>query len=174
MISAVNNSPNFTGIVPLRVFVDGQQTKDPKLVKSAVRKLTSVLIKPKENSNIAELFSKFDPIYSKVGYSEKTKPSDFFKLIIDNYRGIFLATGKQTETINKYGKLIGKQKGYCKDRRVNESLDLLVAKRNYADIINAILSSAKLRFYEITDKWCPVTLNINIKNNKLENILFTT
>ena len=177
MISAINNcpnSPNFTGVVPLRVFVDGQQTYDAKIIKSATRKLTSALIKPQENPNLAELFSKFDPQYKKGGYAQNARPSDFFKLIIDRYRGVFLATGEQTEIINRYGKDVGKEKLLCKERRTTNSLDLEIAKRKYSDIISTILSSAKLRFCTITDKWNPVTLNINIKGKKLENILFTT
>lgn len=174
MISAVNNSPNFTGIVPVRVFIDGQQTFDEKLIKSATRKLTSALIKPKENPNLAELFSKFDPQYRKGGYPRDARPSDFFKLIIDKYRGTFLATGKQTEVLNILGKDIGKEKVLCKERRTASSLDLDVAKRKYSDIISTFLSSAQLRLCTVTDKWHPVTLNINMKGKKLENILFTT
>lgn len=174
MISAVNNSPNFTGVVPVRVFVDGRQTFDEKLIKSATRKLTSALIKPQENPNLTELFSKFDPQYKKGGYPQDARPSDFFRLIIDRYRGTFLTTGQQTERLNELGKDIGKEKALCRERRTAESLDLIVAKRKYFDVISAFLSSAQLRLRDVNNNLRPVVLNIYMKGKKLENILFTT
>lgn len=174
MISAVHNSPNFTGIVPLRVFVDGQQKFEPAIVKSATRKLTSALIKPKENPELAELFAKYDPQYRKGGYPTKAKPSDFFRLIIDRYRGIFLATGEQTNRLNELGKDIGVEKALCKERRTESSLDLLVAKRKYGDTLAAMLSSAQLRLCKITDRWRPLTIDIIIQGKKLANVMFNT
>ncbi len=174
MISAVNNSPNFTGIVPLRVFVDGEQKFDPTIVRSATRKLTSALSKPDENPKLAELFSRFDPQYKKSGFSQNAKPSEFFQLIIDKYRGIFLATGEQTRHLNELGKDIGREKALCKERRADSSLDLLLAKRKYSNTISTMLSAANLRLCEITDRWRPVTLNINIQGKKLQNIFFST
>lgn len=174
MISAVNNSPNFTGIVPLRVFVDGQQKFEPSIVRSATKKLTSALIKPKENPELAELFKKYDPQYRKGGYPQNAKPSDFFRLIIDRYRGVFLATGNQASLLNELGKNIGREKALCKERRTDRSLDLLVANQKYSDAIATMLSSANLRLCEITDRWRPATLNINIQGKKLQNIFFNT
>lgn len=174
MISSINNSPNFTGIVPVRVFVDGERTFEPKLVKSAVRQLTSTLATPQKNIDAANLFSKFDPQYRKSVFAPKTKPSDFFKLIIDKYRGIFLATGEQTRHLNKLGKNINIEKMRCRERRVDSSLDLQAAKNKYGDTLSTMLSSAQLRLCEISDVWHPVTLNISIKNKKLEKVQFTS
>ena len=173
MISAVNNSPNFTGIVPLRVFVDGQQQFEPAIVRSATRKLTSALIKPKENPELAELFAKYDPQYRKGGYPAKAKPSDFFRLIIDRYRGIFLATGAQTKRLNELGKDIGVEKALCRERRTESSLDLLVAKRKYSDTLATMLSSANLRLCEMSDRWCPLTIDLIVQGKKV-NAKFNT
>lgn len=176
MISKINNSnPSFNGIVPVRVFVDGQQVvNNPQALRSATRKLTSALINPAENREIADTFARFDPTYKIAGYPRDTKPSDFFKLVMDKYRGNFLATGPQTERLNELGKDIGVEKALCKERGTTNSLDLIVAKKKYGSALSDMLSSAKLRFCEITDKWRPVTLNINIQGEKLQNIFFTT
>lgn len=174
MISAVHNSPSFTGIVPLRVFVDGQQKFEPAIVRSATRKLTSALIKPKENPQLAELFAKYDPQYRKGGYPKDAKPSNFFRLIIDRYRGIFLATGEQTSRLNELGKDIGKEKALCRERRTDSSLDLLVANRKYSDTLATMLSSANLRLSEMSDRWHPLTIDLIVQGKKLVNVLFNT
>ncbi len=175
MISKINNSnPSFKGIVPLRVFVDGQQVSDPKLIKSATRQLTARLINPQEHYEIASLFAKYDPQYRRGDFLNCKKPSDFFKLIINSYRGIFLATGEQTRRLNELGKNIGIERGICHERRADNSLDLMVAKRKYGDVLSTILSSAKLRLCETPDRWSPVALNLNVKGKNLESITFTT
>lgn len=175
MISKINNSnPSFNGIVPLRVFVDGQRVSDPKLVRSATRQLTARLIKPKEHYEMASLFAKYDPQYRRGDFLHSKKPSDFFRLVIDKYRGIFLATGEQTRRLNELGKNIGVERGMCHERRTDNSLDLMVAKRNYGDVLSTMLSSAKLRFCETHDRWSPVALNLNVKGKNLESITFTT
>jgi len=185
MISAVNNNPSFTGIVPIRVFVDGYETFDEKLIKSATRQLTSRLTEPKkpENHAIARIFAMFDPKYKRNGYPEKTKPSEIFRCILDRGRA-FLATGEQAELINRLGKDIGLEKQLCRERRVENSLDLIVSKRKYANTLSAIISSANFRLREMCESFRPVTLNINMNSNgkyglstfkmKLDNILFTT
>ena len=40
MITAVNNSPSFTSVIPVRVYVDGMQTFDEKLI-NYVKNVTS-------------------------------------------------------------------------------------------------------------------------------------
>lgn len=184
MISAINNSPAFKGIVPIRVFVDGHETLDPKLVRSASRQLTAALIQPQKTQSkaIAELFSKFDPQYKKGGYPEKSKPSDFFRCLIDR-RGNFLATGEQALLVNKLGKDIGKEKQVCHERRIHDSLDLIIAKKKYGHTISQILTSTALRLKNAANSMRPVTLNINMKSNgkyglssfkmQLSDILFT-
>lgn len=172
MISTISNSPNFTGIVPVRVFVDGHETLDEKVIKSATRQLTSALTKPKDNPALAEYFSKFDPQYAQINSNIQTKPSDFFRLIIDKYRGPFLVTGKQTRYLNELGRSIGIERRACLERGGKDSLDLLVAKRNYGDAIASMLSSANLRLYKVTDQLHPLTLYINVNSKKLLNVFF--
>lgn len=174
MISAVSNGPNFTGIVPIRVFVNGQEKCDEKIIRSATRKLTSALIKPEENTELAELYSKFDSQYRKKGYPEGAKPSDFFRLIIDKSQGAFLATGPQARRLNELGKDIGKERGLCNERGTKNSLDLIVSKMKYFDAIVSMLKSVNLRLAQITDKFRFVTLNLDVQGKKLERVFFTT
>lgn len=175
MISKINNSnPSFNGIVPVRVFVDGQQISDQKLIKSATRQLTSRLINPKEHYEMASLFAKYDPQYRRGDFLHSRKPSDFFRLIIDKCRGIFLVTGEQTRRLEELGKNIGIERGMCHERRTNNSIDLLAAKQKYGDVLSTMLSSAKLRLCETPDRWSPVALNLNVKGKTLESISFST
>ena len=168
MISALNNTnPSFKGVVPVRVFIDGMETFDKSLIQSSCRQLGNILTKePKTDKAklIMEHFEKYDPDYSpKMKFP--SKPSDFIRSVIDRGKA-FITTGPQTEAIQKYGKMIGEEKRICKERRVINSYDLMVAKKNYGRIISDILSYAQFRMAESTENlWKPVTLNINMKSN---------
>ena len=78
MISAINcsqqNNISFTSVVPVRVFIDGMETFNPKNLKYATHKLTSVLAGPAKNDNkklkIIREFAKYDPDYNlELGYN---------------------------------------------------------------------------------------------------------
>lgn len=199
MISSVSSGPSFSGVVPIRVFIDGKETYDPKLIKASCRQLSTMLssgskkgeqtatlvnngtTKTKEDL-IRSRFAAFDKDYknstAKLPFG---KPSDFFRCVISRDRG-YLVTGPQTTLIESYGKLVGSEKIACRERGVDDSLDLMIAKRNYGRIIDDVISSAKLRLKEGLDKL--ITLNIEMKSNgkyglttfktKLDNITFTT
>ena len=85
MISAINNNKanynqNFTSVVPVRVKIDGLETFDEKVIRSACRQLSNILAGPtKENEakKIAAIrtFSNSDPDYNLLygisGYPKK-------------------------------------------------------------------------------------------------------
>lgn len=180
MISAINSSPSFKGVVPVRVFIDGLETFDDKLIKSSCRQLGGVLAGPnkgEEKLALIKKFAKYDKDYDLEkgikGYPKKehhknVHPSDFFRCIIDRGR-TFLITGPQAETLKVLGKDVGTEREACKTRHIPNSFDLMVAKRNYGRTISDFISSAKLRMTEASSnslEWKPVTLFINMRSNE--------
>ena len=188
MISAINcsqqNNISFTSVVPVRVFIDGMETFNPKNLKYATHKLTSVLAGPAKNDNkklkIIREFAKYDPDYNlELGYNgypkrknkKNVQPSDYFRCIFDKY-GTFLFTGAQAEKLLEVGKSIGSEKVYCKTRKIQNSFDLQAAKQYYGFIIGNFMRSIKLRVKETFDPKTkirsgkPVELHINMSSNK--------
>ena len=185
MITAVNNSPSFTSVIPLKVYVDGMQTFDEKLIKSACRQLTSVLTStPKTNSerNVKILFAEKDPHYSAGKFvGRKVKPSEFARCIRGQNRDTYLFTGPQAEILTRYGKEVGIERRCCKEHNLENSLDVFVARKNYSRLISNLLDATNLRIKDKVGKM--LTLNINMNSNKkyglstfktkLNNISFT-
>lgn len=183
MISAFNNTqPSFTSVVPLRVFIDGLETFDEKLIKSASRQLTSTLagpIKTNQKLSIAREYAKFDPDYKLdlgvKGYPKKPKqkvvhPSDYFRSLIYKTCSFFIS-GKQAEDLKDLGAAIGIEQQVCKLRKIPDSYDLQVAKINYKHAIKNFLSTKNLRLRETFNpdtklkSGDTVTLNLNMKSN---------
>lgn len=180
MLSAITSQQSFNGVVPIRVFIDGMETFDEKLIKSSCRKLSNILISPQKHPEFAHEYAKYDTQYKLIDY-KNCNPSDIFRCIFDR-RGKFLVSGSQANSINIKGKAIGIEKQICKEKGVKTSFDLVQAQKKYYKTISDILSSLKLR---LTDKnKNAVILNINMKSNgkiglttfkmQPENISFTT
>lgn len=178
MISAVNSTPSFTGVVPVRVFIDGFETFDEKLIKSSCKQLGNVLVGPCKTEpklSLIKKYAQYDKDYDlnkgingfpKKEYHKNIRPSDFFRCLIDKGRS-FLITGPQAETLKTFGKAVGEEKEVCKIRKIANSFDLMVAKRNYSNAINNIISRANFRMCENNPKeWNPVTLLLNMTSNK--------
>lgn len=180
MISAINSTPSFTGVVPVRVFVDGLETFDEKLIKTSCRQLSTILAGPNKTEpklSLIKKFAQYDKDYDLNkgihGYPKKEThksihPSEFFRCVIDRGR-TFLITEPQAGILKALGKAIGEEKEACKMRGIKNSFDLMVAKRNYGRKISDFISSAKLRMTEKSEnpnKWNPVTLLINMKSNE--------
>lgn len=178
MISAINSTPSFTGVVPVRVLIDGLETFDEKLIKSSCRQLGTILAGPnktEEKLSIIKKFAKYDKDYDLGkgihGYPKHHKtihPSDFFRCIIDRGR-TFLVTGPQAEIIKGFGKAVGAEKEACKMRGIKTSFDLVVAQRNYFRKITDFISASRLRMTEKSEnpkEWNPVTLVIKMKSNE--------
>lgn len=180
MISAVQpkTQPSFTSVIPVRVFIDGLETFDEKLIKTSCRQLSNILAGPsakEPNLAIIRKFGLFDKHYSvekgvqgypKQPHHKSIRPSEFFRTIIERGK-TFLITGPQAEHLHTLGKAIGSEKQACNERRIADSFDLMVAKRNYGRTIANFLSNAKLRIAEITENSRKMlTLNINMKSNE--------
>lgn len=186
MISAVNNGPSFTSVIPVRVYVDGMQTFDEKLIKSACRKVSTVLTtqpKIETERNMKRLFSEYDSHYLMGKYvGKKVRPSEFSRIVMGKNRDAYMFTGPQAEVLAKYGKEVGIERRCCKEHNIDSSLDLLVARKNYSSMIVNLINSANLH---IKDKFGKMlALNINLSSNKkyglstfktkLDNISFTS
>ena len=147
MLSAINSQQTFLGVVPIRVFIDGMETFDEKLIKSSCHKLSNILTSPQKYPEFAKKYAEYDSQYKLINY-KKGKPSDFFRCIFDR-RGKFFVSGKQAEILKEKGKAVGFEKKICKEKGVLNSFDLIVAQKKYWKSISDILSSLKLR---LTDK----------------------
>ena len=196
MISAINgNNPSFTCSIPTKVFIDGLETFDEKLIKSSCRQLSTILAGPCKNKHqysIIERFAEFVPDYNLnkgiTGYAnttEKAKPSDYIRCVI-NKKNTYLLTGIHANYLQNYGRNIGYERAVCKERGAKTSFDLMAAKQNYKYRVNSLINNTKIRLREIINKTQlgkPLTLNINMKSNgkyglttfkiNLENIKFS-
>lgn len=201
MISAFNGDTktSFTSVIPVCVYVDGMQTFNDKNIRSACRQLSNILAGQGKgnNLNIINEFAKYDPdykaIYGTKGYpktkiGKKSQPSDYFRCICDTACS-FIFTGAQAQKLKDLGKAVGAEQLACKARKIGESFDLTVAKRNYGFAIANFIRSKRLKVHEHFDAktgekyGAPVTLNINMRSNgkyglttfkmMLENISFT-
>ena len=187
MISAISSNkqnPTFTSVIPLRIFIDGMETFDPKLVRSATKQLTGTLIGPtKKDSKEYEMIKKFaqhDPDYDffqgvkgypKTWNKKRTQPSDFFRCITDA-KGNFLFTGLQAKKLKSIGEILGKAQQIRKSKNIDSSFDLFNAKKAYAFNIKEFLNATKLRITESFNSetkqktGLPVSLNIHLTSNK--------
>ncbi len=181
MISALNsaNKPTFTSIVPVRIFIDGMETCDEKLIKTSCRQLGNILVGPSKSENQLSIMRKFDYYdkdyniqaavkgLPKQKHHKNVHPSDYFRSIIENGR-TFLFTGPQASIINSLGKQIGSEKIASKENGILNSFDLFVAKKNYSRAISNFISNPRLRMTKLNQdgKRNPLTLNINMKSNK--------
>lgn len=204
-ISSISQSNNykqsFTGVVPVRVQIDGKEVYSEKLVRPAVLKLASILAGPVKNNevllNIIRKFGAVDMDYSVIkginGYpkhfgQKKVQPSDHFRYIGKRHSH-YLLTGKQAEKLKELGKEVGHEKEALKKRGMSESLDLKVAQGNYFGTINEFIRKQSLRLTESFNPEThqrmgePVSLVIHLSSNKkygekgfkmqLEDISFT-
>lgn len=187
MISALNKNssqnPCFTSVVPVRVFVDGMETFNQKNIRAACRQLSAALAGPTKNDakkiGIIREFAKFDPDYRlecgyngypKINNRKNMQPSDYFRCIADNTHS-YLFTGEQAKKLKELGKAVGQEQQACKARKIANSFDLQVAKRNYGFTIANFIRSTKLRLRETFDPLTkikngkPVELNIHMSSN---------
>ena len=187
MISAfdkrLNNKASFTSVVPVRVFVDGMETFNQKNIRAACRQLSATLTGPAKNDakkiNIIKEYAKFDPDYKfeyglngypKQWNKKNMQPSDYFRCIADNTRS-YLFTGDQANKLKELGKAVGQEQQACKARKIANSFDLQVAKRNYGFTIANFIRSTKLRIRETFDiitkqkTGKQVELNIHMSSN---------
>ena len=109
--------------------------------------------------------------YPKLkGQKKNMQPSDYFRCIADDMKS-YLFTGEQAKKLREVGKSVGQEQQICKARRIQNSFDLQVAKRNYGFTIANYIRSTKLRLRETFDSITkqkvgkPVELNIHMTSN---------
>jgi len=193
MISAINNNKeyhqSFTSVVPVRVRIDGLETFDEKVMRSACRQLSNILAGPTKETEAKKIatirtFSNFDPDYNLLygisGYPKKfneknIQPSNYFRYIYDDEKKRhFFMTGPQAERLEELGHNIGTERKTCRERNIpnTRSFDLRVAYGNYWSAIKHFLKMKNLRLTEsynsITNEKAgkPVTLVIDMTSNK--------
>lgn len=188
--NSVNNSVNFTSVVPVKVFIDGRPSANPVNIRRAVRGLEHILTNPAngEQSLIAikKDFVSHDRDFNYFG--EKMASGMLIRNIVD--KGVaYLFTGEHAKILNELGKKIGPEKSrgleYLGTTKTFESN---VLAKKYFERIQTFLSYPKIRIREsislqtrmyIGDE---VELHINAKSVKdlgkkgfglnLENISF--
>lgn len=179
MISAINSSqPSFTSVIPVRVFIDGVQTTNEKLIKSSCRQLATVLAGPAKSDKSAAIMRKYAKCdkdyrldlgingYPKAFNHKNLQPSSYFRNISTEDGRTFFVTGAQAKRLNEFGKAIGQEKKVCNTRQISDSFDLMVAKQNYGNLILDMISDAKSRIFAIVnEKYTPLTLNLGMKSN---------
>ena len=184
MLSAINSSPTFTSVIPVRVKIDGKECYSEYFIRPACRKLSAILFGPtKSNDNksmeIIRTFAEHDPDYKfNRGFSghpknklgRKAKPSDYFRYIYQKFEHYFM-TGAQAENLKKFGKQVGNEKYAGKIKEVDNSLDVQVAQKNYWGAIKNYIKNKSLRLTEFFDEKTgkksgnPVSLVIDMKSN---------
>lgn len=166
------NCQSFTSSIPARVFIDGLETFDEKLIKSSCRQLSNTLAGNRKNNLITEKFAKYVPDYNKneasnANLRKNALPSDYMRCII-NKNKTYLITGMHADLLKQTGKNIGLERAACKDRGVGYSFDLMVSKQNYGRVVSDLVNNMKIRLREVIDnrQGKPLTLNINMKSNR--------
>lgn len=184
MISALNNSPTFTSVIPVRVKVDGKESYSEYFIRPACRKLSAILLGPTHKDDTKKLeiistFAKIDPDYNfnrgvsghpKIRFNKRPVPSDYFRYVVQKFQHYFL-TGPQAETLKKLGKHVGNEKYAGKTLEIDNSLDVEVARDNYWGTLRNYVKNKIHRLTESYDPKTeikfgkPVSLVINMKSN---------
>ena len=99
-------NPNFTSVIPIKVFIDGEKCTDIPLIHKAIRALVKIVTKPADNNanTIRQNFLSIDP---------DTRPFNGVVRPIRNriYGDIsYLFTGQHATSLDELGKLIGRAK----------------------------------------------------------------
>lgn len=186
-ISSVSSSATFTGVIPVKVHIDGKEALDSANIQKGCRKLIETLAGPIENDTekqrICKIFAGYDKDYSfhralkgykcfarEYGRTVKKTASHFFRFI--NLRDKnFIVTGKVAEELAEKGKNLGKAKSIANDSNIPESYEVMAAKRIYGDLIRKITSNRALRIREGYDRETrqntgnETILNIFLKSN---------
>jgi len=151
------NNPQFSGVMPVRVFIDGTQVTSEQLITKSCRQAIKALTTKSEPNSIEtksmlEYASKdkdYNPhhiLYTRQ-YSPKMMPSDFIRIVHKNSNSYFV-TGKDADQIRIVGKAIGKIQSFLIKMGYKDSIDLQMAKRAYHDTIENIIQKRSLRVTE--------------------------
>lgn len=183
-ISGVNNI-NFTSVIPIRVFDEQGEIKNPDTVKKSCEKITQILAGPaRECPQYTEFIKRLtlmDPEFSAQrswnGYcnkAEKETPSLYFKIVFDKNNQAYIFTGKDAQELSRIGREIGRAKRECNENGVKTSDRLEYMQNQYFNAIRETLSDKSRRLKEeytsITKRkvgnFSEIQLNVSTKPNK--------
>lgn len=144
---------NFTSVVPLKVFINGELQADSQMVKKAVVATSKILANPacgnQKFIGVKHEFMRYDRDFaSREG---KPKSGTIIRNFVQN--GIsYLFTGIHAEQIDKIGRMIGPAKATAKKAygsTKNQTVSAL--GRMYYDKIREFISFPKARVREFID-----------------------
>lgn len=163
-ISSINNSPNFNGITPIRVYNNGVEVMDRTIIRNACSKVIKEFagpLKPKSRPAAAQLAVR-DADYSYLiatkGYPDKfingdAVPSDYIKVIYDRSERGYLVTGPMCIDLKALGYNIGLATKKCKEAGVKTSEELEYARTQYGDYVRAIGNNMRNRVREAFNRF---------------------
>ena len=117
-VSSINNNVNFKGITPIRVYENGVEILDERVVKNACAKVIKAFCGPLESKYkpaAAQLeISDRDYSYFRAmrGYVDKFErsddvPSNYIKVIYDRSNRGYLVTGRFSDDLSVLGRRMG-------------------------------------------------------------------
>ena len=148
-VSSTNNSPNFSGITPIRVFNNGVEVLEKDVIKNACSKAIKAFSGPLESkykpaaAQLAVRDADYSYLCATNGYVDRfvksdAVPSDYIKAIYDkNGRG-YLVTGPMCIDLSALGYNIGLAMKQCKAAGLRTSDALEQAKTQYWDYVKSI------------------------------------
>lgn len=162
------NNVNFTGVIPVRVFKEGQEVLDKDIVHKTCLKVVQGLAgplceKPEFKATAAQLavmdndykFARAFYGYNRILPDQKLTASKFFKIIFDKFNRGYIVTGRPSELLSELGKEIGRAQKECNFYNLNTSPKLEAARKNYWDMVINIGNNLNLR---IREAFAPKTL----------------
>ena len=168
LVSSVQYNPTFSGVVPVKVHIDGKEAIDSVNIQKGCRKLIETLAGPIEKSpekqRLCKIFAQFDKYYnfnralkgytcyiSEYGRLVKKTASHFFRYV--NWRDKnYIVTGRPAELLAESGRGLGLAKSIANSSNHPDSYEVMYAKQIYKDNINKIISNRGLRIREGFDR----------------------
>lgn len=163
-ICSLNNSPTFQSITPIRVYQDGKEVLDERIVKNTCAKIIKVFSGPLETKfkPAAAQLEVGDIDYSYIraihGYTDKfvksdTIPSDYIKTIYDRSGRGYLVTGEYTDDLSALGYRIGIATKDAKSKGLRTSPQIEQARSEYGDFVKKIGNDLSLRTKEAYNRY---------------------
>ncbi len=185
-INKIDNSINFTSVIPVRVFYDGLEATGKTNIMRGCQKAINVMCGPiKQNPEFdtalryLHYFDKDYSYYRAINGFDKT--GNITCSVMCNKGYIF--TGNEANALKNNGKEIGSQKRICNDLGIVSSYEHKNAKLSYRGLVKRFISQKSRHLNtkieengKIVNK--PVVMEIHMsepKKNKfkLDKILFT-
>ncbi|HNW25787.1 MAG TPA: hypothetical protein PKI94_03255 [Candidatus Gastranaerophilaceae bacterium] len=153
--SVQRNNPNFTSVIPVKVYIDGLPSVDRKNIQKAIKALSNILVhgsKGKEQSkNIIKIFInavkdfKFLPGVEEPG---RCLRNYIFKKEVDAY----LFTGSEAWNIDALARKIGPAKSKGLDAYgTSKTFEASARGNSYFDKILEYIKNPKLRLKEVKE-----------------------